>query len=417
MSIRNIKIFFIFFAALLIPALGNAAENSNATLWLSSKTNFSINKILENISPADGLPGSVIASPSRSAPDYYYHWVRDAALTMTALIDTYHGSADNKKKLEIRRAVADYIEFSHHIQNTNLNPGEPKFYVNGNVYQGPWGRPQNDGPALRAVSLIHWANILLAEGDDAIVRQKLYDSRLPSESLIKKDLEYISHHWKDPSFDLWEEVKGTHFYTLMVIRRALLEGSALAYQLDDAGAGKWYLLQAKEIEIELEHFWDEKKGYISATINRTDGINYKNSNLDTSVILGLLHGNMNDGFLAWNHPRVQSTMKKLVAVFAELYPINHRSEIPGTAIGRYPEDRYGGENFDGGNPWPLATLAMAQALYEYADLFVERVKYHAYRDGSMDEQINRYTGYMTSARHLTWNYAALLTTRDAALRR
>jgi glucoamylase len=220
----------------------------------------------------------------------------------------------------------------------------------------------------------------------------------------------------------------------MVIRRALLEGAILANHFGDGGAAKWYHSQAKEIELELQHFWDPDKGYITATINRVDGLDYKISNLDVAVLLGLLHGNMNDGFFAWDHPHVKATVKKIIAVFKDLYPINQHRDIPGIALGRYPEDRYGGNNFDGGNPWPLCTLEFAEVLYEYANLvkqhgqlslslqvsrqadqFVERVKYHAYADDSLDEQIDRHTGYMTSAHDLTWNYAALLTTRRAAL--
>ena len=38
-----------------------------------------------------------------------------------------------------------------------------------------------------------------------------------------------------------------------------------------------------------------------------------------------------------------------------------------------------------------------------------RVQLHANPDGSLSEQIDRHSGYMSSARDLTWNYAALLT--------
>lgn len=105
-----------------------------------------------------------------------------------------------------------------------------------------------------------------------------------------------------------------------------------------------------------------------------------------------------------------------------------RPDIPGVAIGRYPEDMYAGNNFDGGNPWPLCTLAIAEALYrvadtvkakgndvlaedyaKLADTFVARVRFHAYQDGVLDEQIDKYSGFMTSAKDLTWNYAAMLT--------
>jgi glucoamylase len=108
------------------------------------------------------------------------------------------------------------------------------------------------------------------------------------------------------------------------------------------------------------------------------------------------------------------------------YPVNNVASYPGAAIGRYVEDKYDGNLFQGGNPWVLATLAMAQAYYQVAidtagsndvstnydqlmqtgDTFMQRVQLHANSDGSLSEQINSYTGYMTSARDLTWNYAA-----------
>lgn len=34
-------------------------------------------KLLANISPNGSLKGIVIASPSREAPNYYFHWVRE----------------------------------------------------------------------------------------------------------------------------------------------------------------------------------------------------------------------------------------------------------------------------------------------------------------------------------------------------
>lgn len=423
---------FLLLGLTTLYAMGN--DSSKALRWLDAKTEFFHEKIFANISPPQGMRGTVVAAQkSNTGPDYQYHWVRDAGVVMIALIDSYQSAEDEAHKDYLRRTINDYVDFSTYIQTmpAQADLGEPKFQLNGAAYDLPWGRPQNDGPALRAISLIHWARMMLAENQLQYVNDKLYNNKFPANTPIKKDLEYISHHWKDPSFDLWEETKGTHFYTLMVIRRALLEGAELAERLDDHGAAIWYHSQAKQIELELDHFWDEKNGYIKATINRVGGIDYKLSNLDTAVILGLLHGGMHDEFLAWDNPKVIATMIKLTATFKSLYPVNQYT-IPGVAIGRYPEDRYSGTSFDGGNPWPLCTLALAEGWYQYASLLkkrnldsqlaltnasklVERVKYHAYKDGSVDEQIDRTSGYMTSAHNLTWNYAALLTTRRAAM--
>lgn len=426
----------IVLSYIVLSTASFATEISKTKSWLNQNMNDSIEKLAENISPAYAAPGAVIAARNKANPNYYYHWVRDAALVMDALLVTYKNTNDIYIKEVIRKKMAEYLAFTTQIQNvpTLADLGEPKFNVDGTAFNYPWGRPQNDGPALRAISLIHWAQILIAEGESQFVKDKMYSSVLPANSPIKKDLEYVSHHWQDPSFDLWEEVKGTHFYTLMVERKAMLEGAKFATQMNDSGAAQWYSMQAKEISLVLQQFWDPNKGYFVATINRVGGLDYKTTNLDISVLLGLLHGDTRDEFIAWNDERVLATINAIVQTFQAIYPINQRQEIPGVAIGRYPEDRYNGSNTDGGNPWPLCTLAVAESLYRYAntmrqlgntqqailisnyaDQFVERVRYHAYQDGSLSEQMDRNTGYMISAQDLSWNYAALLTTRLSAL--
>lgn len=431
---NGLRYFVVIF--LFIATVSNAAvqsQQSQTREWINRYTPYFISRLTDHISPNDGALGSIIAAKSRKSPDYYYHWVRDAGLAIDAIVQIYPLTPDIYKKNLIRRKIFEYIEFSKKIQqqNTLTGLGEPKFYVDGTSFKDPWGRPQNDGPALRALSLIHFANLLIEEGNEKLVREMLYDNRLPASSPIKMDLEYIAHHWRDPSYDLWEEVKGTHFYTLMVIRRALIEGSMLAHRLNDDGAASWYKSQSRLIETEIEKFFDQSRGHFVPTINRIEGIDYKSSQLDIAVILGLLHGGLNDGFLSWDDKRVTATLEKLIGTFKPLYPINYRS-IPGVAIGRYPEDRYAGTHFNGGNPWVLCTLAIAESLYRYAeilkkqgnlrgsdetalraDTFVERVRYHSHQDGTLDEQINRDTGHMTSAQDLTWNYAALLTIRKA----
>lgn len=410
------------------------AAKSEARAWLLNNLQFDLSKISENISPSDGLPGAIIAAKTRSNPNYYYHWVRDAGITIESLLKTYPMLSQSQKNI-LTKEFADYLSFSSKIQNTYTlsDLGEPKFNVDGSPFNDKWGRPQNDSPAMRAISLIDWANILISEGKISFVKANMYKSQMPALSPIKMDLEYVSHHWSDPSYDLWEEVKGTHFYTLMIERRALIEGADLANKLGDASAAVWYSQQAKEIEHVLQRFWDPEKGYIVETLDIVEGYTYKSSNLDVAVILGLIQGGMDDGFLDWDDPRVLATMKKTIDVFSDLYPINRDVKIPGIAIGRYPEDKYNGANFNGGNPWPLCTLAIAEGLYRYAhvlmiknqpkkaeqviamaDQFIERVHYHAYKDGSLSEQMDKNTGFMTSAEDLTWNYAAMLSARDAA---
>jgi glucoamylase len=107
---------------------------------------------------------------------------------------------------------------------------------------------------LRATALMAFAGHYLAVGGDEAkqyVVEKLYDSRLPSETVIKNDLEYVANTWSEIGFDIWEEVRqlaisaldpssrnsclfqvnGMHFFTLLVSLRALREGCIVQHLL------------------------------------------------------------------------------------------------------------------------------------------------------------------------------------------
>ena len=437
-TLRGIRLSALLFTVVSVTAAMTAPARALAEDWLDHEAPIAVTKMLANISPAGTRPGVVIASPSRTNPDYYFHWIRDSALVMEVVAKT-HGQLDldgslSNEKLALRKMLLDFADFSHQIQNTHAltGLGEPKFNVDGSSFTGPWARPQNDGPALRAITLIQFAEQLMNEGQGAFVKTFLYDGKLPSKSTIKADLEYVANHWKLPSFDLWEETKGDHFYTRMVQRKALLLGSSLAARLGDSQASAWYLEQARALQKEIEKHWDASKGIIVATLNRVGGIDYKGSGIDSAVVLGVLHGDAGDGFFSVKDFRVQATMKVIEDAFRRLYPINSEAGVPGVAIGRYPEDRYAGTDFNGGNPWVLSTLAFAEAHYraatEFAKMgdprqsdehlvrageFVGRVQKYVGPDGSMAEQIQRVSGKLMSASDLTWNYAAVLTTYQA----
>jgi glucoamylase len=218
--------------------------------WLQTEKTTATQKLLANVLSN----GAVIASPSMDNPNYYFHWVRDAALTMDVITSLYTQSTDTLEREHYSALLMAYLDFSLQNQVTT-NPssalgrglGEPKFNTDGSAFTGDWGRPQDDGPALQALTLTKFANYLLDSGEPdqvTLVKTKLYDSTLPTNALIKRDLEYISHNWPLTSFDIWEEVRGHHFYTRMVQRRALAEGAKLARRLNDGGAADWYTQQA-----------------------------------------------------------------------------------------------------------------------------------------------------------------------------
>jgi glucoamylase len=351
----------------------------NVEDWLKKEVPACIKGLKKNVTHPGTALGVVIASPSNRDPDYFFHWIRDAALVMSVVVDFYVNEKNTDVKNEYAKLIRNYVEFSEKNQRTpnrSKSLGEPKFHVDGSAFNGEWGRPQNDGPALRAVTLVQYAKTLLKEGGhEAWVRAHLYDGKLPADSVIKRDLEFVSHHWQEPSFDLWEEVKGQHFYTRMVQRRALLDGADLADALGDSKAAQWYRLQAGLLEKEIEKHWDRTKGHVLTTLDYSGGNPFKHSNIDTAVILAALHADRGDGYFAPYHERVLSTAYKLRENFAALYDINKKNLQLGVAIGRYPEDVYDGHSVSIGNPWVLTTAAFAQLHYQVAEEGIKAGKF------------------------------------------
>lgn len=398
--------------------------------------------------------GAVIASPSTAGPNYLYSWVRDAALTMKVAVS--QGTLD--RTLLTNYANAEKVH-QQNAASSSSGQGEPKFNPDGSLFTGPWGRPQNDSPALRASTLIAFAKRIGLT--DPFTTGTLYKSDLNGGSVIKTDLEWVSHHWQDSCFDLWEEVQGTHFFTLMVQYRSLIDGAKFATSMDDSGAATYYNQQAAAIKSKLQTFWDSTKGYIQAY----QGVSGR-SGLDCSVMLGTLKGwDTTDKSAAVDatvfgpaSDKVLATHKKYVDSFRSLYAINNNAAAPNAVgTGRYKEDVYDGNGTSQGNPWYICTLAAAEVLNtavsvantrgslsvtstslpfyrqfsssaapgtfssgssQYTTLtsgmkamangFVNMVNSHSWPNGSLNEEFNRNTGYNQGARDLTWSYAAFV---------
>lgn len=439
--------FFIFFIF-----LGTGAFADSFTQRINRHDFHARQALMKNINPYDALPGTVLASPSRSNPDYYYHWIRDASLVMQVVLDLYEEEYDPIEKEDYLQRVKEFADLTS-IQQSNSgfeNLGEPKYNVDGTAFTGPWARPQNDGPALRASVLIRYSNILKNRKEKVSEQLK---------NAIQKDLQFTLTHWRLPNFDLWEEVLGDHFYTRFVQRKALLDGLAWADELNLVDLSKKCREQSAILEASLEDFKDPHSHTLKVTINRTGGIDYKESLLDTGNVLAILHAYNQDGVYAPTNPWILNTLQALQQKFYDIYPINKNYPQFGTAYGRYPEDRY-----YNGNPWFLTTFAVAELYYLMAnelreaaylevdnynyrfyswilgekpekiniglwkgkslqilseklvtrgDELLQRGLFHSGQGGSMAEQMNRHTGYMESARDLTWSYASFITAMKA----
>lgn len=468
------------FTLLTVVALNVNARAQTPTLdeWLDQHYAHCSEMLTKAVSPPGGAAGSVMASPSKENPEYFRHWVRDAALSIKVLLielDRAIANDDRHSGLEVVRKILDFVDFSRQLQLTPNRSGnaatgglgEPLFEITGAAFNKGWGRPQNDGPALRAITLIELAPRLEKMGFSDIISRKLYRAEMPAHTVIKADLEYVSYHWKEMSVDLWEEVRGHHFYTRLTQWKALEMGAKFARMHGDSGAADWYAQQAQSIAESLAAFWNPEKRILRVTLEPTGGDKGKISELDIAILLAVLHTDPQAGLYPVDHPHVISTVEALESAFGRAYFINQRrtdwdgAEMePGT--GRYTEDTYDGYTIDAkGNPWFLSTHAMAEYYFQFAKKilrqqtieltpenlsfysnfldknaplrvgqkidaqdprfqsivagfrekglrFLRRSRFHTAKDGSQSEQFNRDTGYMQGAEHLTWSYASFI---------
>lgn len=377
--------------------------------------------------------GAIVASPSKQEPNYYYDWVRDSAIAMNLIETWYEATHATEHKERLLRYVSwtQLIQHQHDPLPGQDILGEPKFYINGYPFDGQWGRPQNDGPALRASVLIHFAQQLLNQNETEYVQTHLYNSSLDPRaiSVIKMDLEYTAHHWADENFDLWEEVLGNHFFTTMAQQKALFDGAALARRLNDEQAAIYYEQQAALINIRLYQHLDQSHHLIQSTLPPHLGPQ-KAFELDSSIILGILL-NPQNGILAPNSIYVEKTVNALHDQFNQMFPINN-NKSGAILFGRYPGDTYDGYQTDGqGNPWFILTATMAEYYFTLAanlpinekqpmlmekyiktgDAYLKLIKIYA-PEMNLSEQINLNTGVQQGANSLTWSYVAVLHALD-----
>lgn len=383
--------------------------------------------------------GSVLASPVPASwdpePDYFFHWLRDSAVVMDAASGLMRSAAGEADVEAWRERWRDFVSFSRRLDRlsgrrlvTGVNlerrvkpemrrhfrgtaelaaiegdrvRGEARFNPDGTLDLLRWSRPQHDGPALRALSLLRHRD--LCEGRE---------EREALESLLREDLDYVARHAGKPCAGPWEEEEGRHYYTELVETAALESGAAWA-----GAAGEAELAEAcREAGLRLEAGLGDFDGG-GTMLARIPG--EERPGLDASVLLGVLHAGRRGPLHGLADRRPLGTLRQLCEHFASVYPLNRAHPHEAPALGRYPGDAY-----FGGGPWFVTTLAAAELHYRRAllagadpagelaagDGFMATVRRLVPEDGSLSEQVDARTGAPVSARHLAWSYAAFITT-------
>jgi len=419
--------------------------------------------------------GSVLASPVPAHydpdPDYFFHWFRDSAIVIDALrVAVAAGYADDSALVRFR----EFVQFSLALHSLDgreflrhgnfraraqpeflryLRPDSEIAALSGEAVQADvrvnadgtldfirWSRPQTDGPALRCIALLGWVREFPSLHGDPTLRSALSE-------LISADLAFTLSYLRKACSDVWEEESGEHYYTRLVQAAALTRGADWLEDIGQEVRARASRIAAEETLARFDGFWNEAAGFYRSRTSPDP-----RRALDISVIVAVLHAGRVEGRHSVIDPRAQATLTALEELFETEYAINReRRSDRGPALGRYANDRY-----YGGGAWYLATLAAAEFYFTLAhtlrggavmpvtpenlrfrqrlgapapgaggaawaqlalargDAIMRTVQAFTPASGELSEQFDQTTGAQTSAKHLSWSYAAFIT---AAARR
>ena len=421
--------------------------------WLGQQYRHSANAMLVSVSPVGivktrtgfghaihPVKGSIVASPVLAdwnpEPDYFFHWFRDSAVVLDALRLLFEAGqlgaqarehfgdfvrfSLSLQKLDGRKliatsawrenVVADFIRFLRKEDELQAVHGpaiiaETRVNPDATLDISSWTRPQHDGAPLRALSVLRW------------LRTHSFDRELTvlASRLVRSDLQFTFEHWDEPSFDMWEEENGLHYYTLCLSSAALQAGADWLEGRGESALAGSYRAEADMIRRRLDGYWLPEAGYYRSRV-LADGA-HSTKELDISVILAAIHTLGEGPTHSVRDPHMHATLQRLEELFDAVYPINrNRPAGTGPAMGRYAGDVY----FSGG-AYYFSTLGAAEFCFLAAahsgegsawirrgDAFLETVRRYTPANGELSEQFDQRTGAQTSARHLAWSYAAFI---------
>jgi glucoamylase len=336
---------------------------------------------------------------------YAYMWPRDGALVASALIEA--GYADITRK---------FFDFCHRVI-TKEGYLLHKFNPDGSLASS-WHSWFIDGEK----------SLPIQEDETALV---IWALRKHYEKF--RDLDFIKDHYRGlvvraanwicsyinketnlplPSWDLWEERRGIHAWTISAVWAGLQAAAKFAHDFGETDLAKKYSLTAQKMKTSFENlFWSKKENrYLCSLINIKKENHKFHHPIDASLSALWMFG-----MISADDPRMIQTMDAISSQLAVKTPVG--------GIARYYDDPYYQTSKElssiPGNPWFISTLWLGQWYIQTAktkeDLdkaisFLEWAYKNALLSGVMAEQIHPIEGVPISASPLTWSHATFAST-------
>lgn len=350
--------------------------------------------------------GAIIAANDtdtyQSARDTYsYMWPRDGALVASALIRAGYS--------EISRRFFDFCARIIEPEGYFLHKFSPDGSVGSSWH--PWWREGHPELPIQEdeTALVFWALWRHFEQFHEVEFIKpLY------RSLIMRAANFLVQYRNDttklpePSYDLWEERRGIHTFTVSTVIAGLRAAANFAAAFGEADTAATYRTTADDMAQALRrHFFHRDLNRFARGATRTPSGSYE---LDMTLDASLVALWYFEVFPPQN-PLVKSTMEAVRERLWVNTPLGGLARYEGDAYHRVEHNDLQGIP---GNPWFICTLWWAQYLIacaeESSDLqealtILEWVADHALPSGVLAEQVHPYTGEPLSVSPLTWSHA------------
>ncbi|MFI8089184.1 glycoside hydrolase family 15 protein [Streptomyces sp. NPDC086080] len=308
--------------------------------------------------------GGIVAAPTTSLPedlggvrnfDYRYVWLRDTAVTLSALLRT--GCRDEAVAWRhwLLRTIGgdpENLQIMYRLDGRREMPERELNWLPGYENSSPVRIGNNavdqlqldvPGEVIETLALAHELGVARCEN---------------TEKLIMKLIDYVRRHWHEPDDSIWEVRGGRRHFThskimcWVAVDRAvrLIEQGVLAADLE--------ALVALRSEIHAKvcaRAYDEKRNTFTQS--------YGSKKLDASLLLL-----PQTGFLPANDPRVIGTVDAVRRELASDGVLVHRYRTDGRQVGM---DGFSGDEgaFLLCSFWLVDALALTGRLEEAEDLF------------------------------------------------
>jgi GH15 family glucan-1,4-alpha-glucosidase len=335
---------------------------------------------------------------------YSYMWPRDGALVSYALILAGHGELSRAFFRFCGQVIGEHGYFLH------------KYNPSGTLASSwhPWTLDgQNVLPIQQdETALVLWA--LRKHFDvfrDVEFLKPLYTPLVIQPA--KWMLEHRDHNGLPlPSWDLWEERRGIHTFTVAATIGALTAAADFARDMGALDHVAEFTEGADRMRgAMMRHLWVEEQQRFARTATPLDDGTYRLDMTADAANFALFAF----GALPADHP----------AVMAEMKAIRDRLWVKTTVggIARYERDYYQQIERDDiesvpGNPWIICTLwqamhqiAIAKSVEELEKAldYLEWTRRRARPSGVLAEQYNPLNGDLVSVSPLTWSHATVIT--------